>query len=211
MVVATKEQVDAAFRVGEGGRRLRDSEYILDVENMLVTNIKEAMLKLGGTLAKNLSKNAPVSSGKLSDPKTFYVDSIRETKTGFRLEIKVGVDYYDYIDKGVRGIKNRRKTYPNAEGRFYQYKTYGMPVEALQNLEGWMKRKNMEIDATNLIEGRQMLPQISSSAKRLAYYIKKYGIEGRQFIKQSINESTPQFNLDIKSIGSDSLVLKISK
>jgi hypothetical protein len=219
MVVATKEQVDAAFRVGEGGRRLRDNEYILDVENMLVTNMKEAMLKLGGTLAKNLSKNAPVSSGKLSDPETFYVDSVRETKTGFRLEIKVGVDYYDYIDKGVRGIRNRRKTYPNADGRFYQFKTYGMPIEALQSLEGWMKRKNMEIEATNLriasgdetVAGRQMLPQISSSAKRLAYYIKKYGIEGRQFIKQSINESTPQFNLDIKSIGSDSLVLKISK
>jgi hypothetical protein len=211
MVVATKEQVDAVFRVGVGGRRLRDSEYILDVENMLVTNMKEAMLKLGGTLAKNLSKNAPVSSGKLSDPDTFYVDSVRETKTGFRLEIKVGVDYYDYIDKGVKGIKNRRKTYPNADGRFYQFKTYGMPIEALQSLEGWMKRKNMEIEATNLIEGRQMLPQISSNAKRLAYYIKKYGIEGRQFIKQSINESTPQFNLDIKSIGSDSLVLKISK
>jgi hypothetical protein len=208
MVVATKAEVGDLVI---GGVRLKGNQYILDVEKMVATNMKEAMLKLGGTLAKNLSKNAPVSSGKLSDPKTFYVDSIRETKTGFRLEIKVGVDYYDYIDKGVRGIKNRRKTFPNDEGRFYQFKTYGMPVEALQNLEGWMKRKNMEIDATNLIEGRQMLPQISSSAKRLAYYIKKYGIEGRQFIKQSINESTPQFNLDIKSIGSDSLVLKISK
>jgi hypothetical protein len=208
MAVATKAEVaDLVI----GGVRLKGNQYILDVDKMVATNMKEAMLKLGGTLAKNLSKNAPVSSGKLSDPKTFYVDSIRETKTGFRLEIKVGVDYYDYIDKGVRGIKNRRKTFPNDEGRFYQFKTYGMPVEALQNLEGWMKRKNMEIDATNLIEGRQMLPQISSSAKRLAYYIKKYGIEGRQFIKQSINESTPQFNLDIKSIGSDSLVLKISK
>lgn len=47
-----------------------------------------------------------------------------------------------------------------------------MPPEVLVELEGWMKRKNMEIEATNLIEGRQMLPQISSSAKRLAYYIK---------------------------------------
>jgi hypothetical protein len=210
MVVANQAQVDNAF-INVNGRRLRGSEFILDVENMLVTNMKEAMLKLGGTLAKNLAKNAPVDSGRLSDPETFYIDSIRETKTGFRLEIKVGVDYYDYIDKGVKGIKNRRKTYPNSEGRFYQYKTYGMPPEALVQLEGWMKRKNMEIEATNLIEGRQMLPQISSSAKRLAYYIKKYGIEGRQFIKQSINESTPQFNLDIKAIGSDSLVLKISK
>jgi hypothetical protein len=69
----------------------------------------------------------------------------------------------------------------------------------------------MEIEATNLIEGRSMLPQISSSAKRLAYYIKKYGIEGRQFIKKSIDEATPEFNVDIKTIGTDSLILRISK
>jgi hypothetical protein len=111
----------------------------------------------------------------------------------------------------VKGIQNRRKTYKNAEGRFYQFKTYGMPIEALQGLEGWMKRKNMEIDATNLIEGRQMLPQISSSAKRLAYYIKKYGIEGKQFVKKSIDEATPEFNIDIQNIGFNSLTLKISK
>jgi hypothetical protein len=82
-----------------------------------------------------------------------------------------------------------------------------------------MQRKNMEIDASNLrinsgdesMEGRQVLPQISTSAKRLAYYIKKYGIEGRQFIKKSIDEATPEFNVDIQTIGSDSLILKISK
>jgi len=119
----------------------------------------------------------------------------------------------------VRGIKNKRKTYKNDEGRYYQFKTYGMPLEALKQLEGWMQRKNIEIDASNLriksgdesMEGRQVLPQISNSAKRLAYYIKKYGIEGRQFIKQSIDEATPEFNVDIQTIGSDSLILRISK
>jgi hypothetical protein len=69
----------------------------------------------------------------------------------------------------------------------------------------------MEIEATNLIEGRQMLPQISSSAKRLAYYIKKYGIEGKMFVKKSIDEATPEFNIDIQNIGFNSLTLKISK
>jgi hypothetical protein len=81
----------------------------------------------------------------------------------------------------------------------------------LQQLQGWMQRKNMEIDATNLIEGRQMLPQISSSVKRLAYYIKKYGIEGRQFIKKSIDEATPDFQVDLRTLGQDTLILKVSK
>jgi hypothetical protein len=77
----------------------------------------------------------------------------------------------------------------------------------------------MEIEASNLrikygdqsMEGRQMLPQISSSAKRLAYYIKKYGIEGKMFVKKSIDEATPEFNIDIQNIGFNSLTLKISK
>jgi hypothetical protein len=206
MAVATKTQV---ANLNIGGRKLEPSEYVAAVEGTLIKNVSDAMTKLGINIVDNLAKNTPADSGKLSS--SFSVIGVKETKTGYRLEIGVGVDYADYIDKGVRGIQNKRKTYKNDQGKFYQFKTYGMPPEALQQLQGWMQRKNMEIEATNLIEGRNVLPQISTSAKRLAYYIKKYGIEGRQFIKKSIDEATPEFNVDIQTIGSDSLVLRISK
>ena len=206
MAVATKAEVaDLVI----GGVRLKGNQYILDVDKLVATNMKEAMLKLGGSIVKNLEKYSPDDSGRLKS--SFEVLNIRETKTGYRLEISVGAEYSDYQDKGVKGIKNRRKTYPNAEGKHYQFKNYYMPPQVLVELEGWMRRKNMEIEATNLIEGRQMLPQISSSAKRMAYFIKKYGIEGKQFIKKSIDESTPQFNIDIKEIGFNSLTLTIAK
>jgi len=207
MVVAKQDKVDALFNVGGVSRS--GVNYVQDVDAMLVTNLKQAMEKLGANLSLKLSENAPSDSGKLET--SFSKFDVIETKTGYKLEIKVGVDYADYIDKGVKGIRNRRKTYPNADGKFYQFKTYGMPPEALQSLQGWMQRKNMEIEATNLIEGRQMLPQISSSAKRLAYYIKKYGIEGRQFIKKSIDEATPDFQVDLRTLGQDTLILKVSK
>lgn len=207
MAVANQAKVDGLINIG--GRRLNGNEFVAAVEGALVKNVTDAMNKLGINIVDNLAKYAPVDEGKLAG--SFRVLKVSETKSGYRLEISVGAEYSDYQDKGVKGIKNRRKTYKNAEGRFYQFKTYGMPIEALQGLEGWMKRKNMEIDATNLIEGRQMLPQISSSAKRLAYYIKKYGIEGKMFVKKSIDEATPEFNVDIQNIGSNSLTLKISK
>ncbi len=184
MAVATKAQV---ANLNIGGRKLSGGEYIAAVDDILVTNVKTAMEKLGIKLVSNLAKNSPADSGQLAS--SYSVLGVSETKTGYRLEIKVGVDYADYIDKGVRGVQNKRKTYKNDEGRYYQFQNYFMPLEALKQLEGWMQRKNMEIDATNLIEGRQVLPQISTSAKRLAYYIKKYGIEGRQFIKKSIDEA----------------------
>jgi hypothetical protein len=206
MAVATKAQVaDLVI----GGRKLKGNEYIAAVEGALVKNVTDAMQKLGISIVDKLGQYSPTDSGKLAS--SFNVIGVRETKTGYRLEISVGAEYSDYQDKGVKGIQNRRKTYPNAEGKHYQFKNYYMPPQVLVELEGWMRRKNMEIEATNLIEGRQMLPQISSSAKRMAYFIKKYGIEGKQFIKKSIDESTPQFNIDIKEIGFNSLTLTIAK
>lgn len=218
MVVASQAKVDGLFNVN--GVRLNANQYILDVENMAVKNVKDAMLKLGGKIVLNLAKYSPNDQGTLNS--SYQVLGVSETKTGYRLEISVGADYYDFQDKGVRGVEHsikNKKTYPNAKGEYYQFETYFMPLQALTELEGWMKRKNMEIEATNLrieagdedVKGRKMLPQISTSAKRLAYYIKKYGIEGKQFIKKSINEATPDFNIDIQSIGADSLTLRISK
>ena len=206
MGVATKDQVT---NLTIGGRTLKGNEYIGAIDDVLEKNVRGAMQRLGIKLVNELAKNSPADSGKLAS--SYSVLGVKETKTGYRLEIKVGVDYADYIDKGVRGVQNKRKTYPNEEGKFYQFKNYYMPPEAIMQLQGWMQRKNMEIKATNLIEGRQMLPQISTSAKRLAYFIKKYGIEGSQFIKKSINASVPDFQLDLRTIGQDTLILKIKK
>jgi hypothetical protein len=206
MVVSTANQVANLI---VGGRTLTRSEYIAKVDDMLVTNVTQALDKLGARLAIKLSENAPVSSGELAG--SFSLIGVKETDLGYRIEIKVDSDHYDYIDKGVRGIQNKRKTYPNAEGNFYQFKTYGMPPEALQKLEGWAARKNIELQATGLIEGRTNLPQISSPASRLAYYIKKYGIEGRQYIKKSIDEVTSDIDVDVRSIARNTLILKVSK
>lgn len=206
MGVATKAEV---ANLTIGGRTLKGNEFIGAIDDVLEKNVKGAMQRLGVKLVNELAKNSPADSGKLAS--SFSVLGVKETKTGYRLEIKVGVDYADYIDKGVRGVQNKRKTYPNEQGKFYQFKNYYMPPEAIMQLQGWMQRKNMEIQATNLIEGRQMLPQISTSAKRLAYFIKKYGIEGKQFIKKSINASVPDFQLDLRTIGQDTLILKIKK
>jgi hypothetical protein len=209
MGVATKDQV---ANLNIGGRTLKGNEFIGAIDDVLEKNVKGAMQRLGIKLVNELAKNSPADSGKLAS--SYSVLGVKETKTGYRLEIKVGVDYADYIDKGVRGVEHyikNKNVYPNEEGKFYQFKNYYMPPEAIMQLQGWMQRKNMEIQATNLIEGRQTLPQISTEAKRLAFYIKKHGIEGKQFIKKSIDASVPDFQLDLRTIGQDTLILKIKK
>jgi hypothetical protein len=94
-----------------------------------------------------------------------------------------------------------------------------MPAEALKSLEGWAKRKNIEIEATNLrikygddtVKQTTYLPEISSTAKQLAFFIKKNGIEGRNFRARSIKEAEPKFKRDLQSIGTDTLILRIAK
>jgi hypothetical protein len=217
MAVATKDEV---ANITIGGRKLKGSEYVLKAEDILLQNVQSALLRLGYNLADKLEANAPMDTGRMKG--SFGQPNIIETKYGYRVEIPTGAEYYDYIDKGVRGVQHdikNKKVYPNAKGEFYQFETYFMPLKALQQLEGWMKRKNIEIEARNLriktgdetLKGRRILPQISSSAKRMAYYIKKYGIAGTNFIQRSVNEATPQFNVDIQTIGADSLILRISK
>lgn len=219
MVVASQAKVDGLINVG--GYKLKGNELVVRAEEILLQNLESALQRLGARLADNLEMNAPMgATGKLKS--TFGQPVIRETKTGYRIEIKTDAEYFDYIDKGVRGVQHdikNKKVYPNAKGEFYQFQTYFMPLKALQELEGWMQRKNIEVEARNLriksgdetLKGRRMLKQISSSAQRMAYYIKKYGIAGTNFIQKSIDQSKPDFEIDIKTIGADSLVLKVRK
>jgi len=219
MVVASQTKVDGLINVG--GYTLKGNELVVRAEEILLQNLESALQRLGARLADNLEMNAPMgATGKLKS--TFGQPVIRETKTGYRIEIKTDAEYFDYIDKGVRGIEHdikNKKVYLNKDNEYYQFRKYGMPLKALQELEGWMQRKNIEIEARNLriksgdetLKGRRMLPQISSSAQRMAYYIKKYGIAGTNFIQKSIDQSKPDFEIDIKTIGADSLVLKVRK
>lgn len=216
MGVATQAQVDALINVG--GRRLKENEYIVEVDNALQQNVKSILDRLGIDLVAKLEQLVPQSSGRLAT--SIAVIGAKEKAGVWRLEIGFGdADYTDYIDKGVKGVagnpKNKR-FYKNSDGRYYQFKNYGMPPEALANLEGWAKRKNIELKATNLVESsesgrRKKLKQIKSPASRLAYYIKKYGIEGRNFKQTAIDEVTPNYITELEEVGANSLVLKVSK
>ncbi len=205
MGVATKEQV-ANLKLG--GRTLKPNEFVGAIDGAIAKNVTNILDKLGVSLADKFSQYAPASTGKLQN--SFKFIGVKQKGTGLRMEIGIGVDYADYIDKGVKGIKNIRKVYKNAEGKYYQFKTYGMPPEALKELEGWAKRKNMELDAQSKIENRK-IKSITSPASRLAYYIKKYGIEGRNFQQKALDELMPDFKIELKEVGYNSLILNVKK
>jgi len=208
MGVATQEQVDALFNIG--GRRLTDREYIGAIDETMNKSLLGLLNRMGIELVQKLEELAPVGeSGKLQS--SIKVIGVKEYKGGYRLEIGFGADYADYIDKGVKGIQNRRKTYKNAEGRHYQFKTYGMPPSALAGLSKWAKSKNIETEATNRIKGERTGKFIRPEGSNLAYYIKKYGIEGRNYKQRSLDAVLPEYKVVLDTIGLNSLILKITK
>lgn len=208
MGVATKEQVANLII---GGRKLKVNEYLVKVDKIASTNIKSTLEKFGISLAEAMERLAPASSGKLKN--SIEVIGVKELGTGFRLEIGFGVDYHDYIDKGVLGVENKTKrTYKNSDGVKYQFKNYGMPPEVLKGLEGWAKRKNMETEATNLRSDRKRkLKTIKSSASSLAYLIKRFGIEGRNYKARALKEVEPDYKKQLEQIGYNALILKVTK
>jgi hypothetical protein len=85
-----------------------------------------------------------------------------------------------------------------------------MPLEALASLKGWMARNNIEIKAKNLITG-QNKKMIVAPEKVMAAAIKRNGIEASNFKQKSIDAVLPDFAIELQEIGTNSLILKITK
>lgn len=200
MGVATQKQVDSLII---GGRKLSSKEYISSVGQSIDDNMDSFMQSLGTDLILALEKYAPKGSGQLSSSIT--ISGVKKRGGTWRLELDFGPAYYhDYIDKGVKGINNRRKTYPREDGKHYQFKTYGMPPEALKSLEGWAKRNGIELKSN-------VKNKTGSPAGTLAYYIKSYGIAGRNYKQKATKEVLPKYQAKLVELGFDSLVLKVTK
>jgi len=140
MAVASQAQVDGLINIG--GRTLKGNEYIAAVEGVLIKNVTDAMQKLGINIVDNLAQYAPADSGKLAS--SFSVIGVKETKTGYRLEIEVGANYSDFQDKGVRGIEHdikNKKVYPNKDNEYYQFRKYGMPLKHSKTLRGGQRER----------------------------------------------------------------------
>jgi hypothetical protein len=95
-------------------------------------------------------------------------------------------DYYIYIDLGVKGVRNRAKTYTNTEyPAGFKFKNLGVPPQMRSAMQDYITRKGMEVE-TNKGEAKK------DAVKRMAYgmakAVKKKGIDGTRFYSDVFNE-----------------------
>lgn len=151
------------------------TQRVKGITGVLFDMLKQAI----EAMQRNLKLNDKNSSGKLYRSLKASVD-VKE-KFEYDAQITTTADYYDFVDKGVRGHgrgKGPAKKLMKAAGSPYQFKV-GPPVRVFAD---WIKTKPV------------MVPP--SAAYPMAKSAGRYGISGSGFIDEGVKAIETQKNID---------------
>lgn len=200
-----------------GGRKLKENEFIAKVQETLDENISKVLNEGALKLIDELEKNAPVGATRtLSGGVTLL--GVNTTEDGYQIEILFQSEYHDYIDKGVEGVDFKGRVLKNSQGRTYKFKTYGMPDEAIKNLQKWIQAKGRQADAESKIakskgektkKKKRKMSSSESAARSLAFRIKSFGIKPRNFKAKSVNTVRQELSLNLRKATGKSFILQI--
>jgi hypothetical protein len=221
--MATPASAEQVANLKFGGRKLGSDEYIVLVNDALTKNVSGLLEDMGADLVDEMVRLAPVgATGRLASG--IKVLGVEQKEDGlYRLEIIFQEDYTDYVDKGVVGLNpSKSKTQiPNRDGRKYTFKKYGMPDSAIQSLKEWARAKNIQMKGEESLKAskskrkfkskKSKLRETESGARNLVYLIKKNGINASNFQMRAFNSVAPSYNAELKNLGFNSLLIKVSK
>jgi len=163
-----------------------------EFETFVAENILEQYgVAFAAVLADNIKFKGLIGSGALAD--NIYPELSEDGKT---LTISV-LDYYDYINKGVKGKGPDAK---NGLDSPYFFKNYGMNKEGRDSikkyiLSGKAKVRNIRNDRAAGIglerKGIAQKPKkslLDSQVDNLIYLIKRYGIKKTNYFDDAVNK-----------------------
>ena len=168
------------------------------VEAMLSLYAEEFIKKAND----NLNKDNSVSTGKLGDSIEFQIDSFG---TAFSMKL-LALDYYDFVNKGVKGVKGSGITSP------YSFKTINPSKSHVEAIRKWIKENKSKVKVTDIKYGktRQESKAIPYEKRldQLAYIIarssKKKGIKGTGFWDNAFDTTFKDFAVQMsKALGAD--------
>lgn len=159
---------------------------------------------------KNLDKDGSNSSGTLSASMEFKI-----TRFGLDYNLKLLVaDYYDYLNKGVRGIgsKNKNNTSP------YKFKSKFASKAMLKSLKAWIvknsisarfedQRQNLSAlqqKRASLRKAKTEAQKVNSLAYAIASSIKQKGLNATGFWDKAFDSTFKDFDIQMsKALGVD--------
>ena len=178
-------------------------------ETFVADNIlKQYALEFQNALERFLNEREVVGSGKLRD--SIYPEF---NEDGFTITM---LDYYDYPNEGVRGVKSSK----NAPGSPYKFKSlYKMSPEGRESLKEYILSGRAKVSNVKKavgtekkkISGDKKKSLIDMQVDNLIYLIKKYGIKRTDYFNDAFETVFANFSEDMaKAYGRDvALSLKL--
>jgi hypothetical protein len=152
------------------------------------------------------------ASGYLADVSN---PEITEQPGSTTLQIRLA-DYYDYVNKGVKGVKSSR----NAPKSPYQFKTLGVGDAMRASLTKYVTNNRSKIRTVTRykpigLERKGVQSSTKSNIERevdtLGYMIKRFGIKARYYFDDAFNEVFKDFEMVmLESVGND-IIIGITK
>jgi hypothetical protein len=206
-----KAQAEALDDLGSYGED-RDSDVVhLTVTEKLLAQYGAAF-KL--ELAESMRIKQVVASGKLADSITPEITS----GDGYTLlQIRV-LDYYDFVNKGVKGVKSSA----NAPNSPYQYKNYGMSKEGRQSLHDYVTSGRAKISSVSKDKARGIGLErkginlstkdlVDEQVATLGYLIKAYGIKATNYFTDAFDKVFKDFDVVMADAVGRDIVLTLSQ
>lgn len=132
------------------------------------------------------------ASGKLADNITSETSD-----EGNKLTIKM-LDYFDYPNEGVRGVKGSK----NGVGSPYKFKNYGMNAEGRASIKQYILDGRAKIATTDIKVGLEKKfdkgkkkSLIDKQVDNLIYMIKRYGIKRTEYFNDAFEEAFKDINV----------------
>jgi hypothetical protein len=129
-------------------------------------------------------------------------------------------DYYDFVNKGVRGIKSSR----NAPKSPYQFRTYGISDGMRRSLTLYVKSNRAKISTVKKIKDRALgiglerkglksstRPTIEQQVNTLGYMIKAYGIKERGYFDDAFDKVFANFEIVMQEAVGTDIILTLTR
>jgi hypothetical protein len=128
--------------------------------------------------------------------------------------------YYDFVNKGVRGIKSSR----NAPKSPYQFRTYGISDGMRRSLTLYVKSNRAKISTVKKIKDRALgiglerkglksstRPTIEQQVNTLGYMIKAYGIKERGYFDDAFDKVFANFEVVMQEAVGTDIILTLTR
>lgn len=193
-------QRKAGNRAFEGLGTARTSIKLNTLEAMLALYAEEFIK----TAQENLNKTNSVASGTLSNSIEFRINYMG---TDYTLQL-LAADYYDFVNKGVRGVKgNKNNTSP------YKFKFINPSKSHREAIKRWIKENRGKVRVTDIKkygatrQETKAIPyekKVDTLAYIIAKAIKRNGLKATGFWDDAFNSTFRDFGVKMaEALGVD--------